>query len=148
MKLRPSWAAAGILAASGLIRQSRKNAGEWIRIQTAIVYLKGVEIVRDLFMYQLGVLICVTFLVFGIILIEGGMVFFLPLEAGQRAWLTLALGAADFFTAFGFLIYFCSSSRWLRQAQKYHTFLDEFMEEEKNSFVSANGNGHRRNHRA
>ena len=75
MKFRPSWAAMGMLAATGLIRQSKKNAGEWIRIQTAIVYLKGVEIIRDLFLYYLGILICVTFLVFGVILIEGGIFF-------------------------------------------------------------------------
>ena len=144
MKFRPSWAVVGMLAATGLIRQSKKNAGEWIRIQTAIVYLKGVEIIRDLFLYQLGVLICVMFLVFGVILIEGGMVFFLPLEPGKRTALILLLGGFNFLGALGFLIYFCSSQRWLRQAQKYHAFLDEFMDETKNSF--ANTNGHRRNH--
>ena len=144
MKFRPSWAAVGMLAATGLIQQSKKNAGEWIRIQTAIVYLKGVEIIRDLFLYQLGILICVTFLVFGVILIEGGIVFFLPLESGKRAVLTLLLGGFDFLGALSFLIYFCSSRRWLRQAQKYHAFLDEFMDEAKNSL--ANANGHRGNH--
>ena len=133
-----------MLAATGLIRQSKKNAGEWIRIQTAVVYLKGVEIIRDLFLYRLGILICVTFLVFGAILMEGGIVLLLPFESGERAVLTLLLGGFDFLGALGFLIYFCSSKRWLRQAQKYHAFLNEFMDETKNSF--ANANGHRRNH--
>ena len=144
MKFRQSWTAVGMLAAAGLIRQSKKNMGQWIRIQTAIVYLKGVEIIRDLFLYQLGVLICVMFLVFGVILIEGGMVLFLHLQSGERAGLTLLLGAVDFLGALSFLIYFCSSRRWLRQAQKYHAFLDEFMEETKDSFASANGQ--RKNH--
>ena len=106
MKINPSWAAVGSLAAAGLIQQSKKNAGEWIRIQTAIVYLKTVEILRDLFLYQLGVLICVMFLVFGVILIEGGLVFFLPLQPGERAGLTVILGAVDFLTALGFLFIF------------------------------------------
>ena len=145
MKFRQSWAAVGMLAAAGLIRQSKKNASEWVRIQTAIVYLKGVEIVRDLFLYQLGVLICVMFLVFGVILMEGGTVFFLPLQPGERASLTLLLGTVDFFGALGFLVYFCSSGRWLRKAQKYHAFLDEFMEETKSSFENANGE--RKKHR-
>ena len=130
MKFRPGWTTVGMLATAGFIRQSKKNAGEWMKIQTAIVYLKGVEIIRDLFLYQLGILICVMFLVFGVILIEGGMVFFLPLEAVQRASLTLLLGSADFFGALFCLLYFCSSGRWLRQAQKYHMFLDEFMKGE------------------
>ena len=132
MKFRTSWAALGMLAATGLIRQGRKNAGEWIRIQTAIAYLKGVEILRDLFLYQLGILICVMFLVFGVILIEGGIIFFLSVLPEARVGLTLLLGAVDFLGAAGFLVYFCSSTRWLRQAQKYHAFLDEFIEDVKN----------------
>ena len=131
MKFRSSWAALGMLTTAGVIRQSGKSAGDWIRIQTAIGYLKGVEIIRDLFLYQLGALICVMFLVSGVILMEGGAVFFLPLQPAQRAVLTLLLGGLDFLGALACLLYFCSSGRWLRQAQKYHPFLDEFMEETK-----------------
>ena len=133
MKLNPKWAVAGILGASSLAQACKRNAVEFFRIQTAVAYLKAVEIIRDLFLYQLGILICVMFLVFGVILIEGGAVFFLPLQPVHRASVTLLVGALNFLVSLGFLAYFSSSSRWLRQAEKYHEFLEEFMRETRNS---------------
>jgi len=143
MKLNPSWKTAGILAAAGLLNQCRKNAGEFIRIQTAIAYLRGVEILRDLFLYQLGILVCVVFLVFGVILIEGTLIFYLPLQTSVRVFAGLCLGVFDSLTALGFLVYFLSSARWLRQAEKYHDYLEEFMDQARDF----SGNGHRKKHR-
>lgn len=129
LKMNPRLAMTGMFAASSLFKILRHNAGEFLKIKTAIAYLKGVEVIRDLFLYQLGILICVMFLVFGVILIEGALVFFLPLQPGERATLAFIVGAVDSLGALACLAYFSSSGRWLRQAQKYSEFLNGFMDE-------------------
>lgn len=129
MRRNGGWVAAGVLEAAGILRQCRKNAGELVRIQAARIYLKSVDIVRDLFLYQLGVLMAAVFLTFGVILIEGAAIFLLPLEPKMRGIIALLTGGFDVLAAFVFLRHFASSERWLRQASKYNAFLEEFLEE-------------------
>jgi hypothetical protein len=129
MKLNPGWTTTGLLAAGGLIRVCRKSAGRFFRIQSTTLYLKSVEIVRDLFLYQLGILICAVFLVFGVILIQVAAIFYLPLSQETKVGVCLFVGLFDFMAALGTLLYLSSSSRWLRQAKKYDKFLEEFLDQ-------------------
>ncbi len=131
MKLNRGWTAAGLLGAVSLARECKKNAGELVRIQTARFYLKGVGILRDLFLYQIGILACVVVLVFGFILIQGGLVFLIPWEPGIRLAVVLIMGGADSSIALAFLLYFASSKRWLRQAAKYNECLEELTMERR-----------------
>lgn len=118
---------------AGVWRVLRKNAVDMARIQGAMVYLKGVEIVRDLLVYQLGLLACVIFLVFGVMMMQAAVIFLLP--PGQiRVFTALGIGALDFFVSLGLLGYFVSSSRWLREAAKYNDQVRDVLEEtEKHS---------------
>lgn len=117
------------MEAAGILRQCQKNAGELVRIQAARIYLKGVDIVRDLFLYQLGVLVAAVFLTFGVILIEGAVIFFLPFEPNMRGIAAFLIGGFDVLAGLFFLSYFASSKRWLRQAAKYNAFIEDFVEE-------------------
>lgn len=128
MKIHRHWVTAALLGSAGLFRQCKKNAGELIRIQTAVVFLKGVDILRDLFLLQIALQVCVVFLVFGIILMQGGLIFYLPVAAQMRVLLALIFGAADSLGALSLLIYFGSSKRWLRQAAKYNESVEDLME--------------------
>ena len=132
MKLTRGLTAAGLLGAVSLAQQLKKNAGELVRVQTATLYLKSVEILRDLFLYQIGILVCVVVLVFGIILIQGAVAFFIPLSAKARLVTVLTMGFLDSSIALGVLAYFASSRRWLKQAAKYNECLEELVEKRQN----------------
>lgn len=134
MKLNRHWAAAGLQGAASLVRLCKKNAGELFRVQTAMVYLKGVEIFRELFLYQIGILVCVMFLVFGIILIQGAVIFFISWEAKIRMAAMVIMGGLDFSVALAFLVYLGSSKRWLRQASKYNECVEELIERDSPFF--------------
>lgn len=130
MKSKQAWFEAGVAGASALFNLFRKNAFSVLQIQSAIAYLKGVEIVRDILFYQLGLMLCVSFLVFGVILIQGAAIFFISMEPLTRAMVALVLGFLDSGIALGVLIYFMSSKRWLRQAAKYNSTVENIWEEE------------------
>ena len=125
------WIVAGLAGTAELINRCRKNAREFVRIQTALVYLKGVDVVRTLFLYQIGVLVCVIFLVFGVVLIEAAGIFYFPMEFQARIHMAFIVGFLDSLTALIFLGYFASSRRWLHQAAKYNSFVEEFMEDKE-----------------
>ncbi len=123
------WITAAIVGASAVIRGLKKNAVEMAKIQGAMAYLRGVEILRDLLIYQLGILACVIFLVFGVILMQAAMIFCLALEGQARIFAAFGVGLFDFSVALGLIVYFISSKRWLREAAKYNAWVDEFLEE-------------------
>jgi len=123
MKVNRGWKAVGMLAALELIATCRKNALETAQIYGAAAYLKGVHMARDFFLYQIVILACVMMLVFGIILMEGSFVFFLPVPAVSRGILAFLIGAVNVLVAGLFLASFASSDRWLRQAAKYNRWV-------------------------
>ncbi len=123
MKANRKWAAVGLLAAVQLIGRCKKNALEIVQIYGATTYLKGVRMARDFFLYQIGILVCVMLLVFGGILMEAAILFYIPVETSTRIILAFVLGGIDFLTGAIFLGYFVSSERWLRQASKYNTWV-------------------------
>ena len=129
MKFNRTWAAAGLIGAANLVRECKKNAVDLVRIQTATVYLKGVEILRDLFLYQVATLVCVVFLVFGVILMEGAAIFYVPASTVSKTMMAFIVGALDSLTALAVLGYFASSKRWLKRAVKHNACLEELMEE-------------------
>jgi hypothetical protein len=143
MKIRQSWVTAALWGATALFKQCRKNANELVKIQTAMVYLKGVEILRDLLFYQMGIQVCVVFLVFGVILMQGGVLFYFPLSPQARATTALLLGALDSLTAFSFLAYFSSSKRWLKQAARYNLEVEDIIEKNVHSDGNGTGGDHR-----
>lgn len=129
MKVNREWAAAGLLAVVQLIGKCKDNALEIAQIHGAIAYLKGVHMVRDFFLYQIGVLACVMFLVFGLILMEAAVIFYIPVGTSTRLILAFVLGGVHFLTGVIILGYFASSKRWLRQAAKYNAWIEASMEE-------------------
>ena len=143
MKINRAWMAAGLTGAAHLARQCKKNAFELIQLQAAMVYLKGIEMVRDLLLYQIGILICVIFLIFGVILMEAGLVFYFPMEFKTRVTVLFGVGAFDCLTALALLGYFASSGHWLKQAARYNECLEGLLEEDR-----LQGNGRLRARRA
>ncbi len=123
MKVRRGWPAIGMQVAFELMGKCRQNALETAQIYGAAAYLKGVHIVRDFFLYQIAILGCVMMVVFGIILMEGSIVFFVPVQAVSRGILAFVIGAVDLLVAGLCLASFASSDRWLRQAAKYNTWV-------------------------
>ncbi len=114
----------GLLALMSLIGKCKENAFEIAQIYGATAYLKGVSMVRDLFLYQVGVLACVMLLVFGVILMEVAIVFYAPVETPNRWVLAFVVGGINFLVGAILLGYFASSKRWLRQASKYNAWID------------------------
>ena len=123
MKTGRGWPSVGMLAAVQLIGKCRKNALETAQIYGAAAYLKGVHMARDFFLYQIVILVCVMLLVFGIILMEGSIIFFLPVQSVSRGVLTFVIGGINVLIGGLFLASFASSDRWLRQAAKYNTWV-------------------------
>ena len=130
MKVNSSWASVGLFAAIQLIGKCKKNAFEIAQIYGATAYLKGVQMARDLFLYQIGILACVLLSVVGVILMEAAVIFYIPVETSTRVILAFALGGINFLTGAIFLGYFSSSERWLRQASKYNSWVKAAMDEE------------------
>jgi hypothetical protein len=129
MKSNRKWATVGWLAAMQLFGKVKKNAFDIAQIYGATAYLKGVLMVREFFLYQIGLLVCVLLLVFGGILMEVAAVFYIPAETSTRVLLCFTLGGVNFLIGVIVLGYFSSSKRWLRQASKYNALLKAVMEE-------------------
>jgi hypothetical protein len=130
MKENRMWAAVGWLAAVRLIGKCKKNALEIAQIYGATAYLKGVQVVRDFFIYQIGILACTMLLVLGAIIMEVAVVLYIPVENSTRVILAFVAGGINFLIGAILLRYFASSKRWLRQASKYNAWVKATMEEE------------------
>lgn len=131
MKTNYRWAARGWLSVVQLMGTCRKNAFEIAQIYGATTYLKGVQLVRDLFLYQMGILAAVVLLVFGLILMEIAALVYVPLTPSVRCMLAFILGGIHVVTGIIFLGYLVSSKRWLEQASKYNAWLKSSLEEEE-----------------
>ncbi len=129
MKVNGRWAASGLLAAAQIIGKCKQNAFEIAQIYGATAYLNGVSVVRDFCLYQIGILACVMLLVFGVILMEAAVIFYIPLATSTRAILVFVLGGIHLLAGGIFLAYLASSERWLRQASKYNTRVKTSMED-------------------
>ncbi len=130
MKVDRKWAAVGLFAAVRLLGKCKRNALDVAQIYGAIAYLKGVRMARDFFLHQIGVLVCVMFLVFGVILMEAAVLFYIPVGTSTRIILAFLLGGIHFLAGGIFLGYFASSKQWLRHASKYSGWVKASMEDE------------------
>ena len=130
MKSNSKGVVGGFLAALRLIEKCKKGAFEIAQIYGATAYLKGVHIARDFFLYQTGVLACVMFLAFGIILMEVAVIFFIPMDISRRCIVAFLLGAINVLTAAVFLRRYTSSGQWLHLASKYNAWIKTSLEEE------------------
>lgn len=130
MKLKNAWFVAELLGAFGLVQRYKKNTEEWVRIQTATIWLKSIGFARDLVIYQVGVSACVLVLVISAVLMEVALIFCIPMSTQARATAIFAAGGIDFAVALSFLGYFLSSERWLRQAAKYNSCVAELVGKE------------------
>ncbi len=131
MKLKNAWFVAEILGALGVVQRYKKNTAEWMRIQTATAWLKGIGFARDLVIYQVGISACVLLLVVSAILMEVAVIFCIPMSMQARATAVLVVSAIDFAVALSFLGFFLSSERWLKQAAKYNTCVSELLKNKK-----------------
>lgn len=129
MKINSRWAFLGWLAAGQLLGKARQNALETLQIYGAAAYLKGVRLVRDFFIHQIGVLTCVMFLVFGVVLIEGAAVFALVQRVSPAVTILIA-GLLNFSVGLSLLGYFASSRCWLEKASRYNAYLNALLHEE------------------
>ncbi len=129
MKKHRKWADLGWFAALQILGTCRKNAFDIAQIYGATAYLKGVRLVREFFLYQVGLLACVMFLVSGVILMEVAAVFYIPVATPTRIVIGFALGGLNFLTGSIVLGYFASSGRWLREASKYNAWVKASMGE-------------------
>lgn len=128
MRMNRKWAALGMFAAAQLAGKCKKNAFEAVQIYGATAYLKGVRIVRDFFLYQMGILACVLFVVFGAICMEGAVIFYLPVQASTKLLLVFILGVGHFLTGGLILCWLASSKLWLQQASKYNAWVAASMQ--------------------
>jgi len=129
MKTNRKWMAAGLLTAIQLFGTCKKNTLEIAQIYGATAYLKGVRMLRDFFLYQIGILACVMLLVMGGILMEVAVIFYLPVAMSTRAILVFVLGGMNVLLGGLFLASFASSERWLRKAANYNAFIKSSMED-------------------
>lgn len=127
MKLKNVWFVAELLGAFGLVQSYKKNTQEWVRIQTAMIWLKSIGFARDLVIYQVGVSACVLVLVVSGILMEIALIFCLPLSSQAKTTAVLIVSGIDFAVALSCLGYFLSSERWLKQAAKYNDCVSELV---------------------
>lgn len=125
MKINHNWAAAGLFTAAQLIGKCRRSAVETAEIYGAAAYLKGVKMARGLFLYQTAVNVCAMFVVFGVILIEAGFIFWGPADPLDRIQRCFIAGAADVFAGGVFLAYLMSPGRWLDEAAKYNCLINK-----------------------
>ena len=70
MKLKKFWFVAELLGAFGLAQTYKKNTEEWVRLKTAMVWLKSIGFARELVIYQVGIAACILVLVISAILME------------------------------------------------------------------------------
>lgn len=134
MKVKNPWAALGMLSAAGFLK---KSAVDFFQMQTAMAYLKGVDMVRDLLFYQIGIMSCVIFFAFGFVFIQTAAVFCFPMEDAVRLKAAFIMGFIDLAGAAWALFYLTSSKRWLEQAAKYNSYLRGFIQDEnQKSFFS------------
>ena len=127
MKLNSTWLAAGIIGANNLVQHYKKSLTELFTVQSATVYLKGVEIVRHLFLVQVSIMACLVFVIFGVILIEAAVIFYMATNSDARTLTMILVGAVDILVAGSVLAYFASSNYWLQQAAKYNATLEELI---------------------
>lgn len=128
MRIKNPWTALGIMSAAGFLK---KGATEFFQMQAAMVYLKGVDMVRDLLFYQIGIMCCVVFFAFGFVFMQAALVFCFPMEEAMRIKAAFFLGFIDLAGALLALFYLTSSKRWLEQASRYNAYLRGFVQEEK-----------------
>ena len=127
MKLKNVWFVAELLGALGLAQRYKKNTEEWVRLQTAMAWLKSIGFARDLVIYQVGVSACVLVLVVSGILMEVALIFCLSLSAQAKITAVFVVSGIDFAVALSCLGYFLSSERWLKQAAKYNDCVSELI---------------------
>lgn len=127
MKLRQAWFIAQFFGVLGIVKNSKKNTTEWMRIQTAKAWLRGVGLTRELVIYQTGIFACVMILILSVTVMEIALLFLIPMSSGLKAIAALVIGGIDFGVALGFLGHFLSAGRWLKKAAQYNTYLAEVL---------------------
>lgn len=127
-KMKNPWLALGLMGAAGLLK---KNALRFTQTQVAIAYLKGIDVLRDVLFYQVGLIFCVIFFTFGFVLMQVAVIFAFPVTEAARLKIFFAAGLLDLTIALGVLLFLTSSKLWIRQAAKHNTYLKELMEENK-----------------
>jgi len=132
VKLKKAWLMAELLGAVGLAKHYKKNTEDWFRIQYAMIWLKSVGMARDLMLYQVGVSVCIMMLVVSVIVMEGALIYFIPMSPKARISAIFIAGGVNFAIAAGFLKFFLSSQRWLRKAAQYNSCLKETLKSENN----------------
>ncbi len=128
MKLKNAWFIAELLGAFGVVQKYKKNTAEWVRIQTAMVWLKSIAFARDLVIYQVGISACVLVLVISAVLMEVAFIFCLPMSLQSKITAVFVVSGIDFAAALSFLGYFLSSERWLKQAASYNACVSEMIQ--------------------
>jgi len=130
VKLKKVWLAAELLGAAGLAKHYKKNTEDWFRIQFATIWLKSVGMARDLMLYQVGVSVCVMMLVVSVIVMEGALIYFIPMSPQARIVAVFVAGGVNFAIAAGLLKFILSSQRWLNKAAQYNSCLEETLKSE------------------
>jgi hypothetical protein len=105
---------AGVLGslALWLVRKYRRLSLEWLRLEAALWYVRGVRTARAAFLSVLLLAVCVLLAAAGFVLVHIGLYALLPWPANART--LLILGAFYLLLAGWSLWWVCSEKTWMR----------------------------------
>jgi|GEM_PF-5773406 len=125
MKIQNSWFVMSLLGVSGLLGKCRKNLFEMANIQSAILYLRAVQGIRHSMIGTFQLVLGTMFFLAGIILLHFALFAFLNHETGLRSWGLFVLGLIEVAASAGYMAWFFSSKRWVRDAAHFHPVLKQ-----------------------
>ena len=131
MKLKGFWFVADLLNLFGVAQQYKKNTEDWLQIQVAMVWLKGIHFAREFVIDQVAVMACVITLILSALLIEAAFVFCLPIALQSKLITLFVVAGINFSIAIGLLGYFLAAERWVKQAAKYNTYILDYFDKTK-----------------
>jgi hypothetical protein len=103
----------GLVAA--LAHRCRNTVADWVKIQVTILYLKGVQIARDICRSLVAVVLCLLLALTGVVLLHVGIFILLP--PPLNGIVLVVLGFAYIGGGLYGVHRFTSDARWLKIAQ-------------------------------
>ena len=90
-----------------------RSATELARLKMSLMYLKGVETFRLLFINLLGVGVCLIFLISGLLLVPSLLLFYAPWPNEVKMYVGFGCAMMYLLISVGIFSYLFSQSKWL-----------------------------------
>lgn len=128
------------LIAEYYFRRMREVQERIIRIKISEFYVKALIIARKSTIGLIGLYFVLNFVLIGIVLLVGGLFYFLPWDTHQKVLILMVLGGLFVFVPLAFFFYLLSEKTWYKAAG-IDKILEEFSRESESTQPSQHASG-------